>query len=109
MVWAQGIEIGKHQASHALWMDWIYGKAGPEKDRAECGGLGTLSDLKRRGVAHPRLVTGDGHQRIWGSLGDVYPRSPSSSTAGATRCSKCWTSCRDGFTPAAKPLLGRIV
>lgn len=80
-------------------MDGIYVKAGLEKDKAALlGGIGGLSDgrkvvlavepgyresieswstvlrdLKKRGLNPPRLVIGDGHSGIWGSLSNVYP------------------------------------
>ena len=34
-----------------------------------------LRDLKRRGLATPRLVIGDGHLGIWGALAAVFPEA----------------------------------
>ena len=84
-----------------LWVDGIYVKAGPEKEKAVLlvivGGLsdgrkvilavepgyresteswsGVLRDLKKRGMNCPRLVTGDGNLGIWGALNNVYPEA----------------------------------
>jgi transposase-like protein len=40
-----------------------------------------LRDLKRRGLAAPKLAIGDGHLGIWGALAAVFPE-PRSSGAG---------------------------
>jgi putative transposase len=84
-----------------LWVDGIYVKAGLEKDKAailvvlaalrdgqkvilavESGyrestesWAAILRDLKRRGLAAPRLVIGDGHLGIWGALAAVFPEA----------------------------------
>jgi putative transposase len=82
-----------------LWVDGIYVTAGLEKDKAailvvlaalrdgqkvilavESGyrestesWAAILRDLKRRGLAVPKLVIGDGHLGIWGALTAVFP------------------------------------
>ena len=82
-------------------MDGIYVKAGLEKDKAailvvlaalrdgqkvilavESGyrestesWAAVLRDLKRRGLAAPKLVIGDGHLGIWGALAAVFPEA----------------------------------
>lgn len=82
-----------------LWVDGIYVKAGLEKEKAamlvvlaalrdgqkvilavESGYRESteswatiLRDLKRRGLAAPKLVIGDGHLGIWGALAAVFP------------------------------------
>jgi len=84
-----------------LWVDGIYVKAGLEKDKAamlvvlaalrdgrkvilavESGyrestesWAAILRDLKRRGLAAPTLVIGDGHLGIWGALAAVFPEA----------------------------------
>jgi putative transposase len=84
-----------------LWVDGIYVKAGLEKDKAamlvvlaalrdgqkvilavESGyrestesWAALLRDLKRRGLAAPKLVIGDGHLGIWGALAAVFPEA----------------------------------
>ena len=84
-----------------LWVDGIYVKAGLEKDKAamlvvlaalrdgqkvilavESGyrestesWAAVLRDLKRRGLAAPKLVIGDGHLGIWGALAAVFPEA----------------------------------
>jgi transposase-like protein len=84
-----------------LWVDGIYVKAGLEKDKAailvvlaalrdgqkvilaiESGyrestesWAAILRDLKRRGLAAPKLVIGDGHLGIWGALAAVFPEA----------------------------------
>jgi len=84
-----------------LWADGIYVKAGLEKQKAamlvvlvalsdgrkelvaiESGyresvesWSALLRDLKRRGLACPKLVIADGHLGIWGALRNVYPES----------------------------------
>lgn len=84
-----------------LWVDGIYAKAGLEKDKAamlvvlaalrdgqkvilavESGyrestesWAAVLRDLKRRGLAAPKLVIGDGHLGIWGALAAVFPEA----------------------------------
>jgi putative transposase len=89
-----------------LWVDGIYVKAGLEKEKAALlvavaaladgrkvilavqagqresteSWSSLLRDLKRRGMACPRLVIGDGHLGIWGALANVYPE------AGEQRC-----------------------
>jgi transposase-like protein len=90
-----------------LWVDGIYVKAGLEKDKAamlvvlaalrdgqkvilavESGyrestesWAAILRDLKRRGLAAPKLVIGDGHLGIWGALAAVFPEA---------REQRCW-------------------
>jgi transposase-like protein len=84
-----------------LWVDGVYVKAGLEKEKAamlvilaalrdgrkvvlavESGyrestesWAAVLRDLKRRGLAAPRLVIGDGHLGIWGALAAVFPEA----------------------------------
>jgi transposase-like protein len=84
-----------------LWVDGVYVKAGLEKDKAailvvlaalrngqkvilavESGyrestesWAALLRDLKRRGLAAPKLVIGDGHLGIWGALAAVFPEA----------------------------------
>ena len=84
-----------------LWVDGVYVKAGLEKDKAailvvlaalrdgrkvilavESGyrestesWAAILRDLKRRGLAAPQLVIGDGHLGIWGALAAVFPEA----------------------------------
>jgi transposase-like protein len=84
-----------------LWVDGVYVKAGLEKDKAamlvvlaalrdgrkvilavESGyrestesWAAILRDLKRRGLAAPKLVIGDGHLGIWGALAAVFPEA----------------------------------
>jgi putative transposase len=84
-----------------LWVDGVYVKAGLEKDKAailvvlaalrtgqkvilaiESGyrestesWTAILRDLKRRGLAAPKLVIGDGHLGIWGALAAVFPEA----------------------------------
>ena len=84
-----------------LWVDGVYVKAGLEKDKAailvvvaalrdgekvilavESGyrestesWAALLRDLKRRGLAAPKLVIGDGHLGIWGALAAVFPET----------------------------------
>ena len=84
-----------------LWGDGVYVKAGLEKDKAailvvlaalrdgqkvilavESGyrestesWAAILRDLKRRGLAVPKLVIGDGHLGIWGALAAVFPEA----------------------------------
>jgi len=84
-----------------VWVDGIYVKAGLEKDKAallvvlaalrdgrkvilavESGyrestesWAAILRDLKRRGLAAPKLVIGDGHLGIWGALAAVFPEA----------------------------------
>jgi putative transposase len=84
-----------------LWVDGVYVKAGLEKDKAamlvvlaalrdgqkvilavESGyrestesWAAVLRDLKRRGLAAPKLVIGDGHLGIWGALAAVFPEA----------------------------------
>ncbi len=84
-----------------LWVDGVYVKAGLEKDKAamlvvlaalrdgqkvilavESGyrestesWSAILRDLKRRGLAAPKLVIGDGHLGIWGALAAVFPEA----------------------------------
>ena len=84
-----------------LWVDGIYVKAGLEKEKAamlvvlaalrdgqkvilavESGYRESteswatiLRDLKRRGLAAPKLVIGDGHLGIWGALAAVFPEA----------------------------------
>jgi putative transposase len=84
-----------------LWVDGVYVKAGLEKDKAamlvvlaalrdgrkvilavESGyrestesWAAILRDLKRRGLAGPKLVIGDGHLGIWGALAAVFPEA----------------------------------
>jgi putative transposase len=84
-----------------LWVDGVYVKAGLEKDKAamlvvlaalrdgrkvilavESGyrestesWAAILRDLKRRGLAAPKLVIGDGHLGIWGALVAVFPEA----------------------------------
>jgi transposase-like protein len=84
-----------------LWVDGVYVKAGLEKEKAailvvlaalrdgqklilavESGyrestesWAAILRDLKRRGLAAPKLVIGDGHLGIWGALAAVFPQS----------------------------------
>jgi len=81
-----------------LWVHGVYVKARPEKDEPamlavlaalhdgqkvilaiESGypestksWAGILHDLKRRGLAAPKLVIGDGHLGIWGALTAVF-------------------------------------
>jgi putative transposase len=43
--------------------------------------LSVLRDLKRRGMATPKLAIGDGALGFWGALGEVYPE---------TREQRCW-------------------
>ncbi|MGH9253052.1 MAG: IS256 family transposase [Vicinamibacterales bacterium] len=90
-----------------LWVDGVYVKAGLEKDKAamlvvlaalrdgqkvvlavESGyrestesWAAILRDLKRRGLAAPKLVVGDGHLGIWGALAAVFPEA---------REQRCW-------------------
>lgn len=94
-----------------MWVDGIYVKAGLEKDKAallvvigalrdgakvvltvEAGSResteswsAVLRDLKRRGLACPRVIVGDGHLGIWGALANVYPAA-TESAAGTTGC-----------------------
>jgi putative transposase len=89
-----------------LWVDGIYVKAGLEKEKAcllvavaaladgrkvvlavQCGYREStqswgalLRDLKRRGLACPRLVVADGNLGLWAALAQVYPE------AGEQRC-----------------------
>jgi transposase-like protein len=82
-----------------LWVDGVYVKAGLEKEKAALlvvlaalsdgrkefvavvpghresteAWAEVLRDLKRRGLAAPRLVVGDGHLGIWGALRGVWP------------------------------------
>ena len=84
-----------------LWVDGVYVKAGLEKDKAamlvvlaalrdgqkvilavESGyrestesWSAILRDLRRRGLAAPKLVIGDGHLGIWGALAAVFPEA----------------------------------
>jgi transposase-like protein len=84
-----------------LWVDGVYVKAGLEKGKAamlvvlaalrdgqkvilavESGfrestesWAAILRDLKRRGLAAPKLVIGDGHLGIWGALAAVFPEA----------------------------------
>jgi putative transposase len=84
-----------------LWVDGIYVKAGLEKDKAAIlvvlaalrdgqkvilavengyresteSWAAILRDLRRRGLAAPRLVIGDGHLGIWGALAAVFPEA----------------------------------
>jgi putative transposase len=84
-----------------LWVDGVYVKAGLDKDKAamlvvlaalrdgqkvilavESGyrestesWAAILRDLKRRGLAAPKLVIGDGHLGIWGALAAVFPEA----------------------------------
>ena len=84
-----------------MWVDVVYVKAGLEKEKsAILVVLAALSDgskvvvtampgyresteswsevlrgLKERGLECPRLVIGDGHLGIWGSLRNVYPEA----------------------------------
>ena len=84
-----------------LWVDGVYVKAGLEKDKAailvvlaalrdgqkvilavESGyrestesWTAILRDLKRGGLAAPKLVIGDGHLGIWGALAAVFPEA----------------------------------
>ncbi len=84
-----------------LWVDGVYVKAGLEKDKAailvvlaalrdgrkvilavESGyrestesWAAILRDLKRRGLAPPQAVVGDGHLGIWGALAAVFPEA----------------------------------
>src|SRR5439155_3731795 len=84
-----------------LWVDGVYVKGGLEKDKAailvvlaalrdgqkvilavESGyrestesWAAILRDLKRRGLAAPKLVIGDGHLGIWGALAAVFPEA----------------------------------
>jgi putative transposase len=84
-----------------LWVDGVHVKAGLEKDKAavltavaalrdgskvvlavESGfrestetWAAMLRDLKARGMSCPRLVIGDGHLGIWGSLAQVFPQA----------------------------------
>ena len=84
-----------------LWVDGVYVKAGLEKDKAAMlvvlaalrdgekvilavesgyresteGWAAILRDLKRRGLAAPKLVIGDGHLGIWGALAAVFPEA----------------------------------
>jgi transposase-like protein len=85
----------------SLWGDGVYVKAGLEKDKAamlvvlaalrdgqkviravesgyrestESWAAG-LRDLKRRGLAAPKLVIGDGHLGIWGALAAGFPEA----------------------------------
>jgi putative transposase len=90
-----------------LWVDGVYVKAGLEKDKAAIlvvlaalrdgqkvilavesgyresteGWAAILRDLKRRGLAAPKLVIGDGHLGIWGALAAVFPQ---------TKEQRCW-------------------
>jgi transposase-like protein len=109
-----------------LWVDGVYVKAGLEKDKAamlvvlaalrdgqkvvlavESGyrestesWAAILRDLKRRGLAAPKLVIGDGHLGIWGALAAVFPEAQEQ---------RCWnhriinvldsTSCRSSAKP----------
>jgi len=85
----------------SLWVDGIDVKAGLEKDQAAILGVlaalrdgqkvilavesgyresteswaAILRDLRRRGLAAPRLVIGDGHLGIWGALAAVFPEA----------------------------------
>jgi transposase-like protein len=82
-----------------LWVDGIYVKAGLEKEKAALlvavAGLrdgrkvviaveaghrestdawsSILRGLKKRGMAAPKLIIGDGHLGIWGGLANVFP------------------------------------
>ncbi len=97
-----------------LWVDGVYVKAGLEKDKAailvvlaalrdgqkvilavESGyrestesWAAILRDLKRRGLAAPKVVIGDGHLGIWGALAAVSPperaRQAATQTAGGS-------------------------
>jgi putative transposase len=84
-----------------LWVDGLYVKAGLEKEKAAMlvvlaalrdGQKGILAvesgyresteswatilrDLKRRGLAAPKVVVGDGHLGIWGALAAVFPEA----------------------------------
>jgi len=84
-----------------LWVDGVYVKAGLEKDKAAMlvvlaalrdgqkvvlavdsgyresteSWAAILRDLKRRGLAAPKLVIGDGHLGIWGALAAVFPEA----------------------------------
>jgi len=84
-----------------LWVDGVYVKAGLEKDKAAIlvvlaalrngqkvilavengyresteSWATILRDLKRRGLAAPKLVIGDGHLGIWGALAAVFPEA----------------------------------
>jgi putative transposase len=88
-------------------VDGVYVKARPEKDEAamlvvlaalhdgqkvilavESGyrestksWAGILRNLKRRGLAAPKLVIGDGHLGIWGALTAVFPEA---------KVPRCW-------------------
>ena len=80
-----------------MWVDGVYVKAGLEREKASIP-VAAVSDgskvvlsavpgyrestrswsdvlrgLRDRGLSSPRLVVGDGHLRIWGALGNVYP------------------------------------
>src|SRR5688572_3930884 len=89
-----------------LWVDGIYVKAGLEKEKAALlvavaaladgrkvvlavqsgqresteSWSAILRDLKKRGLACPKLVIGDGALGIWGALANVFP------AAGEQRC-----------------------
>jgi transposase-like protein len=82
-----------------LWVDGIYVKAGLEKEKAALlvavAGLrdgrkvviaveaghrestdawsSILRGVKKRGMAAPKLIIGDGHLGIWGGLANVFP------------------------------------
>ncbi len=84
-----------------MWADGVYVKAGLEKEKAVLlvviaalsdgskvvvsvssgyresieSWSQVLRDLKRRGMACPRLVIADGHLGIWGALANVYPQA----------------------------------
>ena len=84
-----------------LWVDGVYVKAGLEKEKAALlvvlaalsdgrkeflsvvpghresteAWAEVLRDLKRRGLAAPKLVVGDGHLGIWGALRGVWPEA----------------------------------
>jgi putative transposase len=84
-----------------LWVDGVYVKAGLERDKAAMlvvlaalrdgrkvilavasgyresteSWAAILRDLKRRGLAAPKLVIGDGHLGIWGALAAVFPEA----------------------------------
>lgn len=84
-----------------LWVDGIYVKAGLEKEKAcllvavaaladgskvvlavQCGyrestesWAALLRDLKRRGLAGPRLVIADGNLGLWAALAQIYPEA----------------------------------
>jgi transposase-like protein len=84
-----------------LWVDWVYVKAGLEREKAAMRVVlaalsngrkalvtlvpghrestqawsDVLRDLKARGLVVPKLVIGDGHLGIWAGLRNVYPNA----------------------------------